>query len=49
MATLKHLNIMKTDLFQDQTIYIESNLAMQVKVLALGYYLAWPLVFLETG
>lgn len=39
MAMLKQLNIMKTDLFQDQTIYIESKLAMQVKVLALGYYL----------
>lgn len=40
MAILKQLNIMKTDLFQVQTIYIESNLAIQVKVLALGYYLA---------
>lgn len=46
---LKQLNIMKTDLFQDQTIYIESNLATQVKVLALGYYLAWPQGFLETA
>lgn len=40
MAMLKELNITKTDLFQDQKIYIEPNLAMQVKVLALGYYLA---------
>lgn len=40
MAVLKQSNIMITDSFQDQAIYIESNLAIQVKVLALGYYLA---------
>lgn len=45
MAVLKQLNIIKTDLFQDQTNYIESNLAIQVKVLALGYCLAWPQAF----
>lgn len=36
MAVLKLLNIIKTD----ETNDIESNLAIQVKVLALGYYLA---------
>lgn len=46
---LKQLNIMKSDLFQDQTICIESNLVTQVDVLALGYYLAWPQGFLETA
>lgn len=40
MAVLKQLNFMKTDLFQDQTNYIEPNLAIQVKALALGYYVA---------
>lgn len=40
MAVLKQLNITKTDLIQDQTNYMESNLAIQEKVLALGYYLA---------
>lgn len=49
MAVLKQSNIMITDSFQDQAIYIESNLAIQVKVLALGYYLAWPQGFLETA
>lgn len=49
MAMLKELNITKADLFQEQKIYIESNLATQVKVLALGYYLAWPQGFLETA
>lgn len=49
MAMLQQLNIMKTDLFQDQTIYIECTLAIQVKALALGYYLAWPQGFRETA
>lgn len=49
MAMLKQRNIMKTDSFQDQATYIESNLGMQVKVLALSYYLAWPHGFLETA